>query len=102
MEAQEQVADLQQQLAKDTLAATVTQMNHGSVDANGAPITPQQAEQQRIDERTSYVDLQDAQFNVTKLKLDLLNAVGGLEDWAKEGAQTTDSGSGLPGNAPAR
>ena len=89
LEAQEQVADLQQQLAEGILAATVTQMNHGSADANGAPITPQQAEQQRIDERTSYVDLQDVKFNVTKIKLDLLNAVGGLEDWAKGGAQTT-------------
>ncbi len=87
LEAQEQVATLQQQLAQDTLAATVTQMNHGSADANGAPVTPQDTEQQRIDERTSYVDLQDAQFNVTKVKLDLLNATGGLEDWAKEGAQ---------------
>jgi hypothetical protein len=71
------------------LTATVTQMNHGSASANGAPVTPQQAEQQRIDERTSYVDLQDVKFNVTKIKLDLLNAVGGLEDWAKGGAQTT-------------
>jgi hypothetical protein len=102
LEAQEQVADLQQQLAKDTLAVTVTQMNHGSADANGAPITPQQAEEQRIDERTSYVDLQDAQFNVTKLKLDLLNAVGGLEDWAREGAQTTGFVPGSPGHVPAR
>ncbi len=102
LEAQEQVADLQQQLAKDTLAATVTQMNHGSADANGAPITPQEAEQQSIDERTSYVDLQDAQFNVTKLKLDLLNAVGGLEDWAREGAQTTGSVTSSPGQVSAR
>lgn len=87
LKAQEQVATLQQQLAQDTLAATVTQMDHGSANANGAPVTPQQTEQQRIDERTSYVDLEDAQFNVTKIKLDLLNAIGGLEDWAKEGAQ---------------
>jgi outer membrane protein TolC len=89
LEAQAHVVELQQQLSQDTLSATVTQMNHGSADAGGAPVTPQQAEQQRIDERTSYVDLEDAQFNVTKVKLDLLNAVGGLEDWAKEGAQAT-------------
>ncbi len=85
LEAQEQVAALQQQLAKDTLASAETQMNQGGAGANSAPVTPQQAEQQRIEERTSYVDLADAQFNVTKVKLDLLNAVGGLEDWAKEG-----------------
>lgn len=85
LEAQEQVANLQQQLAKDMLATTVTQMNQGA--ANGAPITPQQADQDRIQERTSYVDLEDAQFSVTKVKLDLLNAVGELESWVRQSSQ---------------
>jgi len=84
LEAQENVAALQQHLSRDTLAMTVTEMNRGG--ASG-PVSPQQAEQQRINERTSYVALQDAQFHVTKIKLDLLNAIGGLEDWAKQGAQ---------------
>jgi hypothetical protein len=60
---------------------------NGSAGTNSAPITPQAAEQQRIDERTSYVDLEDSQFNVIKVKLDLLNAVGDLEDWVKGGRQ---------------
>jgi outer membrane protein TolC len=85
LEAQEQVADLQQQLAQDTLAATVTQMNQG--DANGQPVAPQQADQYRVEERTRYVGLQDAQFDVTRVKLDLLGAIGGLEDWAKQSVQ---------------
>lgn len=89
LKAQEQVAELQQQLAKDTLASIVTQMNQGSAAANAPPVTPQQADQDRIDERSSYVDLEDAQFNVVKVKLDLLNAIGGLEDWVKQGAQTS-------------
>jgi outer membrane protein TolC len=82
LEAQAQVADLQQQLAQDTLASTLTQMNQGT--ANGQPVPPQQADQYRVDERTRYVALEDAQFNVTRVKLDLLSAVGDLEDWAKE------------------
>ena len=85
LEAQEQVADLQQQLAQDTLTATVTQMNQGG--ANGQPVTPQQADQYRVEERTRFVGLQDAQFNVTKVKLDLLSAMGDLEDWAKGSVQ---------------
>ncbi len=100
LEAQEEVADLQQQIARDILASTVTQMNHGSADANGPPITPQEADQRRIDERTSYIDLQDAQFNVTKVKLNLLNAVGGLEDWAKENGEATPP-DGIPGGSHA-
>jgi outer membrane protein TolC len=85
LEAQEQVADLQQQLAQDTLTATVTQMNQGGT--NGQPVTPQQADQYRVEERTRFVGLQDAQFNVTKVKLDLLSATGDLEDWAKGSSQ---------------
>jgi len=85
LEAQEQVADLQQQLAQDTLTATVTQMNQGG--ANGQPVAPQQADQYRVEERTRYVGLQDAQFDVTRVKLDLLGAIGGLEDWAKQSVQ---------------
>jgi outer membrane protein TolC len=91
LEAQEKVADLQQQLAQDTLNSTVTQMKGASSGANGAPITPQQAEQSRVNERTSYVDLQDAQFNVTRVKLNLLNAVGELEDWVKDAAALSGS-----------
>jgi len=85
LEAQEQVADLQQQLARDTLASIVTRMNQGA--ANGQPVPPQQADQYRVEERTRFVGLEDAQFDVTRVKLDLLSAVGGLEDWAKQSAQ---------------
>jgi hypothetical protein len=66
-------------------------MNQGS--SNGEPVTPQQADQYRVEERTRYVGLQDAQFNVTRVKLNLLSAVGSLEDWAKETAQP-QGGSG--------
>ncbi len=95
LEAQEQVADLQQQLAQDTLSSIETQMEHGSASAAGAPITPQQTQEYRIEERTGYVDLQDAQFSVTRVKLDLLNAVGGLEDWAKTGSQSSPGSHAL-------
>ena len=97
LEAQEQVADLQQQLAQDTLTATVTQMNQGGT--NGQPVTPQQADQYRVEERTRYVGLQDAQFNVTRVKLNLLSAMGDLEDWAKESAQPQGDASTI--NPPA-
>ncbi|MHB8301211.1 MAG: TolC family protein [Acidobacteriaceae bacterium] len=87
LQAQQEVAQLQQELAQDTLTSMETQMNHGSSVANGAPVTPQQADQYQVEERTSYVDLRDAQFDVTRAELNLLNAVGGLEDWAKQSVQ---------------
>ncbi len=82
LEAEQEIATLEEQLAEDTLASTLTQMN--GTGGSASPVTPQQADEYRIKERTSYVDLRDAEFNVTKVKLDLLNAIGGLEDWAKQ------------------
>jgi hypothetical protein len=64
-------------------------MNQGG--NNGQPIPPQQADQYRVEERTRYVDLEDARFNVTRVKLDLMSAVGDLEDWAKETMQPQDA-----------
>lgn len=98
LEAQEQVADLQQQLAQDTLTSIVTRMNQGA--ANGQPVPPQQADQYRVEERTRFVGLKDAQFDVTRTKLDLLSAVGGLEDWAKQSAQPTASSAAVQSSSP--
>lgn len=86
LEAQEKVAELEQQLAQDTLQSTELQMNQGSASQGAAPIPPQEADSARVQERTSYVDLRDAQFNVARIKLSLLDAVGGLETWAKQSA----------------
>lgn len=95
LEAEEQVAVLEQQLAQDTLDSTVTQMNQGPASADAGPVAPQEADADRIEERTRYVDMKDAQFNVTRAKLNLLNAVGGLEDWAKQSGQSAAGSSKL-------
>jgi hypothetical protein len=72
-------------------------MNQGGT--NGQPVTPQQADQYRVEERTRFVGLQDAQFNVTRVKLDLLSATGDLEDWAKQSPQTP-SNAAAPSRHP--
>lgn len=87
LEAQAKVAQLQQQFDQETLAATITQMNRGSASATAPAVTPQQADENRIQERTSFVDLQDAQFSVARTKLNLLSAVGELEDWVRQRAK---------------
>lgn len=87
LEAQAEVARLEQKLAKDALASAVIRMNGTSTSANGAPVTPQQAEQTRINERNRTVSLEDAQFNVIKAKLELLRAIGELESWARQSSQ---------------
>lgn len=78
----QEVATLQQQLAQSELEAVLTRMNSAPAP-DSIPITPQQADQDRIEERTRYADMKAAEFNVIKTQLSLLSAVGGLEDWAK-------------------
>ncbi len=95
LNAQQQVAELKQELAKDTLDSLLTQMKSGSRSPNDPAITPEQAQQSRIDERTSYIDMLNADFDTEHVQLELLSAAGGLEDWAKQSVQP----QGVPGAA---
>lgn len=83
LKAEEDVAALKQELAKDTLDNVLTQMQHGSGSPDEPAVTPKLAEQSRIDERTSYIDMLNAQFEVERVELNLLRVTGTLEDWAK-------------------
>ena len=95
LKAQQQVAELKQELAKDTLDSLLTQMKSGNGSPNAPAITPEQAQQSRIDERTSYIDMLNADFDTEHVQLELLSALGGLEDWAKQSVQP----QGVPGAA---
>lgn len=84
LQAQQHVAELKQQLAQNTLDSVLTQMKNGSGSPNAPAVTPKQAEQARIDERSRYVDMLDAEFEVQRLQLELMRAAGTLENWVKQ------------------
>ncbi len=81
LKAEQDVASLQQQLAQDTLQSLQVQMQNGTASAAAAPVTPQQAEQARIDERSRYIDKLDADFAVERVQLQLLRQMGTLSTW---------------------
>lgn len=83
LKAQQEVAALKQELAQDTLDSVLTQMKNGTGSPSAPAMTPKQAEQSRMDERSRYIDMLDAEFEVQKVQLELLRATGGLEDWVK-------------------
>ncbi len=83
LKAKQEVATLKQELAKDTLDSLLTQMQNGTGSSTAPAVTPRQAEQSRIDERTGYIDMLDADFEVERVQLGLLRLTGGLEDWVK-------------------
>lgn len=83
-----EIAGLKQQIAGEQLQTVLAQLELGNGAASGANAQPQltpKAEQlARIDERQKYQDALDAQFDLAKARLELLCALGHMEDWLRE------------------
>jgi outer membrane protein TolC len=83
LSAQEQVAELQNELAQDQLDAIATQLRLGGSSGGAQPL-PKDEQTAHINERTRFVDTLEARFALTQARLTLLRSMGGIEDWAKE------------------
>jgi outer membrane protein TolC len=81
--AQEQVAELQNELAQDQLDAITTQLHLGSGGAGAAAPLPKDEQGARISERSHFVDMLDTRYQLTQARLSLLRTMGRIEDWAK-------------------
>jgi outer membrane protein TolC len=81
--AQEQVAELQNELAQDQLDAITTQIHLGSGSTGTAAPLPKDEQGARISERSHFVDMLDTRFQLTQARLSLLRTMGRIEDWAK-------------------
>jgi outer membrane protein TolC len=81
--AQEQVAELQNELAQDQLDAITTQLQLGSGNPGGAGPLPKDEQGARISERSRFVDMLETRFQLTQARLALLRSMGRIEDWAK-------------------
>jgi outer membrane protein TolC len=82
------IASLKQQIANEQLQAVLAQMELGNGAASGSNAQPQltpKAEQlARIDERQKVEDALDAGFDLSKARLNLLCALGHMQDWLNE------------------
>jgi outer membrane protein TolC len=88
LDAQAEIAGLKQQIANDQLKTVLTELEVGN-GAGGEPGAPAQlspsAEQQaRIDERQKFEDALDAGLNLSRARLNLLRALGHMQDWLNE------------------
>jgi len=83
-----EIASLTQQIAHEQLQSVLAQLELGNGSGSGPGAQPQltpKAEQlARIDEREKYQDAQEAEFNLAKTRLNLLCALGHMEDWLNE------------------
>jgi outer membrane protein TolC len=88
MDAQAEVASLKQQIAADDLKTVQTQMQtgNGAGVGPGAPaqISPTQEQLAQIDERQKFQDAQETGLNLTKARLNLLRALGHMQDWLNQ------------------
>lgn len=81
--AQEQVAELQNELSQDQLDAITTQIRLGSGNPGAAAPLPKDEQGARIRERSHFVDMLETRYQLTQARLSLLRATGRIEDWAK-------------------
>lgn len=88
LDTQAEIASLQQQIASENLKTVMTQLQFGNGSGEGPNATPQlspKAEQlARIDESSKLEDSLDAGFDLAKARLNLLRALGHMDDWLHE------------------
>jgi outer membrane protein TolC len=83
LSAQEQVAELQNELSQDQLDAITTQLQAGAPAPGSSAVLPKDEQGAHIRERTHFVDMLETRFELTQARLSLLRTVGRIEDWAK-------------------
>jgi outer membrane protein TolC len=83
-----EIASLKQQIANEQLQSVLTQLELGNGAVSGPAAQPQltpKAEQlARIDERQKYQDALEASLELAKARLNLLRALGHMDDWLSE------------------
>jgi outer membrane protein TolC len=88
LDALAEVASLKQQIADEQLKAVLAQLElgNGAGTGPGAPpqLTPKAEQLARIDERQKYQDALDAGLDLSKARLNLLRALGHMQDWLNE------------------
>jgi outer membrane protein TolC len=100
LQAQTEVAALQQQLAQQQLDVLRLQLQTGTGNPNGPQMTPKDEQNARIAEREKYLGVIDASFQLRQAEIRLLRELGELETWLKptasSGAQNNPPSSPTP------
>jgi outer membrane protein TolC len=99
LEAQSDVATLQQQYAQQQLDIVRVQLNTGSGVPFGSQMSPKDEQKALISERDKYLAVIDADFQVRQAKVQLLRQTGGLEAWLRS-SPSTPSAPNIPAPAP--
>jgi outer membrane protein TolC len=105
LQAQSEVAGLQQQLSQQQLDVIRLQLQNGTGNPEGPQMTPKDEQNARIAEREKYLSVIDANFQLHQTELQLLRQTGQLLTWLRpaSGVQALPSAQpGLPSAPPAQ
>ena len=84
--AQTEVATLDQQLAQQQLDAMLIELKSGTGDPNKPQMSPKDEALARIAERTKFLAVLDAKFQMRQAEINLMRQTGQLESWLKSAA----------------
>ncbi len=88
LDAQAEIARLKEEIAGEQLKGVQTQLESGNgagASPNAQPqLSPTSEQQAMIDERQRYEDALEAGLNLAKARLNLLRALGHMQDWLNE------------------
>jgi outer membrane protein TolC len=89
LQAQADVAGLEQQLAQQQLDVLRVQLQSGTGNPNGPQMTPKDEQTARIAERDKYLAVLDTGFQLRQAEVQLLRQSGELESWLKSAISAT-------------
>ncbi len=76
-----EISDLKQQIASQDLKAVQTEINAGNGSSSTPQASPGKEELSQIAERDKYIEALDATLDLSKARLNLIEALGHMEDW---------------------
>lgn len=85
--AQAEVATLDQQLAQQQLDVLTVQLQSGTGNPSGPQMTPKDEALSRIAERSKFLEVLDARYQLRQAEIHLMRQRGDLETWLKSAAQ---------------
>ncbi len=88
------VADLQQQLASQQLAAIRTQLQATAANSSAPQRTPKDQANAEIDERGKFITMLNSRFDLEQAQVQLMRAQGHLDTWLRNAAATPAATSG--------
>ena len=96
LQAQSDVARLEQQLAQQQLDALTLQLNTASPNPNGPALSPKDEQNSRIAVSQKQLALLDADYQLREAQIQLLRRTGQLESWLRQSMQTAPGGATTP------